>query len=140
MTADLVPLLKCDADVSVGRPTKYVPEAIDTVLNAIRFGLPVYAAAAYAGITEPTLANWRRQHPDFDEQVKQARAECSLYYLQQIHRAAKRDVRAAIWLLEHTVPEFAQPAKASIDGKIEVRVTYVNRAIDGTYEAVGNED
>ena len=46
----------------MARPTKYTPEAVKRITDALSAGASRRAAADYAGIDQDTLANWMK-HP-----------------------------------------------------------------------------
>src|SRR5262249_28285562 len=58
-----------------GRPTKFSDDRVQRLLAAIRAGNTLRAAAMSAGITEDTVANWRRSSSAFSDAVTRAEAE-----------------------------------------------------------------
>ena len=87
-----------------GRPTKYSPETLKTIIAAIEQGAPLRHAAAYAGISEDTLARWREKHADFADAIKAAEARAVIGRLARIRRAEEDSWQAAAWWLERKYP------------------------------------
>jgi hypothetical protein len=56
----------------MARPSKYTPEVVKRVTDAIKLGATYELAAAYAGIAESTFYDWQAKKPEFSEQVKAA--------------------------------------------------------------------
>lgn len=56
----------------MARPTKYTPDRVGRLLQAIRAGNTRRAACAYAGIDENTLARWIARYGDFGESLTAA--------------------------------------------------------------------
>ena len=89
-----------------GRRTKYTPDTVKRLTDAIRLGGSDRDACVYAGISEDTLARWRVQHADFAENLDRARMEGKLQRIGRIAQAgAKGDWRADAWYLERRWPE-----------------------------------
>lgn len=102
-----------------GRPTKYVPEIIEKVLNAIAVGAPFTHACNYAGISFETFNEWRKQYSEFSESVKEAEGKAVVGWLARIEQAAKDgNWTAAAWKLERRYPEtFGRRDKVTVDVK-----------------------
>lgn len=90
----------------VGRPSKFTPARVKEILCAIAEGLPAKYAAAFVGISQDTLCEWKNQFPEFSERFKRAEARGVRARLRSINRAAKRNAKWAAWWLEHVHPEF----------------------------------
>lgn len=102
-----------------GRPTKYVPEVIEKILNAIAVGAPFSHACNYAGISFETFNEWRKDKSEFSEQVKNAEGKAVVGWLARIEQAAKDgNWTAAAWKLERRFPEdFGKRDKIQVDVK-----------------------
>lgn len=74
----------------MSKPTKYTPDTIKKLLDAIRGGFTVKAACAMAGVSDMTLSRWRRQYSDFDTAFKKATEEQTWYGRKAIKRAGFR--------------------------------------------------
>lgn len=101
----------------VGRPTKYTPEIIDKVISAIALGAPFTHACNYAGVSFETFNEWRKQYPEFSEQVKTAEGRAVEGWLSKIEKAASDgNWQAAAWKLERRYPEdFGKRERLQLD-------------------------
>lgn len=101
----------------VGRPTKYVPEIIEKVLNAVAVGAPFTHACNYAGINFDTFNEWRKTYPEFSEQLKEAEGRAAVGWLDKIETAAKEgNWQAAAWKLERRYPhDFGRRDRMPVD-------------------------
>ncbi len=89
-----------------GRPSKYCPETVDTICNAIQDGMPFKYACSLGGISQDCFGRWRRELPEFGERVQLALAIGIRRRLSLVQKAADAgDVKAAQWWLEHVFPE-----------------------------------
>lgn len=88
-----------------GRPTKYTEDKADAIVAAVRAGATLRLAAASAGISLDTLARWRKRFAAFADRLTEAEGKAAVRPLALIAEAAKRDWRAAAWLLERRFPE-----------------------------------
>ena len=89
-----------------GRKTKYEPERVQKILDAIRLGATYQHACNYAGIDIDTFANWRARYPDFSDQVKQAEGGALVGWLTKIEAAANDgNWQAAAWKAERRYPD-----------------------------------
>jgi hypothetical protein len=88
-----------------GRPTVRTAEKAKQVAEALARGLPIAQTCAIVGISYPSLCKWRKADPEFEQEIQQALARGVDARLTIIEEAAKKDWRAAAWLLERTLPE-----------------------------------
>jgi hypothetical protein len=89
----------------VGRPTKYTPEAVKKITDAISMGATYELAAGYAGISYDTLNDWRQKKPQFSEAIKEAEGRAAVGWLAKIEKAANDGQwTAAAWKLERRYP------------------------------------
>ena len=97
-----------------GRPTKLTPLIQEEVCKALKAGMYMETAAAYAGIDKDTLYDWlkkgargeSREHTKFSDSVKRAVAEAELTDLLMIKKAASEGTwQAAAWRLERRFRE-----------------------------------
>jgi hypothetical protein len=56
-----------------GRPTKKSPQTIAKILKIARTGMPLYFAASAGNISLDTLMIWKRQDPELNKAIEQAR-------------------------------------------------------------------
>jgi transposase len=88
-----------------GRKSKYTPENVKTIVNAIEQGVPYRHAAAMVGVDEDTLLNWRKRHSDFAESIKAAEGRAVAGRLARIRQAEPDHWQAAAWWLERKYPQ-----------------------------------
>jgi hypothetical protein len=75
------------------------------LLAALEAGATIKMAAAAAGVSEDTLAKWRRERPDLQDEMNQAEAAGAVRALGVIQTAAASGTwQAAAWLLERRYP------------------------------------
>lgn len=88
-----------------GRKSKYTPDTVKRLTDAIRLGGSDRDACVFAGISEDTLANWRKTKPDFSESIDRARMDGKLQRIGRIKKHGENDWRADAWYLERRWPE-----------------------------------
>lgn len=88
-----------------GKPSKYTPERVKAILQAIEVGAPYRHAAAAAGIDEDTFTNWKKRHAEFSDAVKEAEAKAITGRLARIRLAEPDHWQAAAWWLERKYPQ-----------------------------------
>ena len=85
----------------MARPTKRSPEREQAILNALRLGNTRRNSAAYAEISDDTLARWMDADAEFRGAVTKAEADAEARFLGQIAKAAADGTwTAAAWWLE----------------------------------------
>lgn len=88
-----------------GRRSKYSPEVVARICQAIELGATYEMAASYGGITFDTFSAWRDRHPAFLEAVKDAEGRAVVKWLEKIEQAASEGTwQAAAWKLERRYP------------------------------------
>lgn len=100
--------------------TKRTPERMEIVLRALKLGATLKVAASYAGITEVTIRNWRREDAEFDAKCLSAKAEMEVRLLATIEMAAKepKNWSAAAWKLERIFPDrYGRSNRMELTGK-----------------------
>jgi hypothetical protein len=75
--------------------SKYTPATVRRLLAAIADGLTYKSACITAGIGVTTLADWRRDHPELELRMEEAKEKARHKMLKTIKRAADDDWRAA---------------------------------------------
>lgn len=97
-----------------GRPTLLNPTRQAALLKAIEQGMPLKHAAAMAGMSYDTLNAWQKrgenesapeQFRQFCQLLRHSQAVAMQVHLSSICDSAKRDWRAAAWMLERRFPE-----------------------------------
>lgn len=64
----------------MGRPTKYLPEHCQMLIEHMATGLSFESFAAVAKVDRDTIYNWIEIHPDFSDAKKQAFEESRLFW------------------------------------------------------------
>src|SRR6187455_2671912 len=95
-----------DRNPETGLPTKYTPDTVAKLEQAIELGANHEHACNYAGISLATFAKWRKDMPEFDDRINQARGKATIKWLAKIEKEASRGTwQAAAWKLERIYPE-----------------------------------
>lgn len=90
----------------MARPTKYTPQTVKKITDALRMGATYELACGYAGISFETFSQWREKKPEFLEAVKEAEGAAAVGWLAKIEKAANDgEWQAAAWKLERRYPE-----------------------------------
>lgn len=112
----------------MARRSKYTPETVDKITQAIRLGATYQLACDYAGISYETFNQWRKAKPAFSEALKLAEGEGVLKSLAVIERAANGvrgedgeyvlipSWQAAAWKLERRYPEMYGKQRLELTG------------------------
>jgi hypothetical protein len=120
-----------------GRPSKYTPEAVRAICEAISDGTPFKYAAAVGGISYETLCQWRRQFPEFSDAIEEATARGVHSRLRLIVTAAEEgSVRAATWWLEHVLPEHFSRSSVDLNHRIEGDLNHTHTVSPETLAAI----
>lgn len=89
-----------------GPKSKYTPETVKKILNAIAVGAPYVHACGYAGISQDTFERWRAKHAEFAEAIKNAEGKAVVGWLDKIEKAAAEgNWQAVAWKLERRYHE-----------------------------------
>lgn len=89
----------------MARPTKYTPECVERICEAIRLGATYDLAASYGGIVYNTFLDWREKKPEFSQAIKDAEAAGAVKWLRKIEAAQDESWQAAAWKLERRYPQ-----------------------------------
>lgn len=119
----------------MARPTKYTPEAVERICEAIRLGATYELAAGYAGITYATFNTWRQEKPQFFDAVKEAEAAGALAWLRRIESASAETWQAAAWKLERRYPQ--DYGRTVVDQKHSGQVDHTVTTISEIRQALG---
>ena len=117
----------------MARPTKYTPETVKKITDAIRVGATYALACDYAGITFETFSQWRKKYPEFSDGIKEAEGQGVVGWLAKIEKAANDGVwQAAAWKLERRYPkEYGrQVIEQEHSGDVTIKVVYANPDTD----------
>jgi len=86
-----------------GRPTKYKPETVDRLLEALADGLTIKQACTASGISDDTLSDWRERHPELGPRLDEAREQARRKALASIKLAGEDgDWRASEAFLKYS--------------------------------------
>lgn len=89
----------------MARPTKYTPETVQRITQAITLGATYELACAYGGISYDTFNDWMREKVQFLQSVKEAEGKAAIGWLAKIEKAASDGSwQAAAWKLERRYP------------------------------------
>lgn len=89
-----------------GRPTKYLPAYCNEVIETMATGLSLTAFAGEIGVSRDTVNEWQRQHPEFSDAVKVAKAKRTKALEQQMLSFENGPaVTARIFALKNADPE-----------------------------------
>lgn len=88
----------------MARPTKYSPEVVAKIIQAIDMGATQELAAGFGGISTDTFHVWRDRYPDFAAKLREAEGRAAVKWLAKIEAAATDDWKAAAWKLERRHP------------------------------------
>lgn len=116
----------------MARPTKYTPDCVERICEALKMGATYDLAAGYGGITYETFNTWRDAKPEFSDAVKAAEAEAAVGWLRKIEAASDESWQAAAWKLERRYP--SDYGRTVVDqrhsGQVEhVRIEEIRHAI-----------
>lgn len=108
-----------------GRKTKYTPETVDRILQAIRWGLTDRLACAYAGIETTTFYRWQQEKKEFKDAITRTEAELAAATMLVVRNAAlgnkeagiPPDWRAAAKLNEMRFPQDFGKRTVEVSGK-----------------------
>ena len=90
----------------MARPTKYTPQTVKKITDALRMGATYELACGYAGIHYDTFNDWREKKPEFSAAIKEAEGAAAVGWLAKIEKAANDgEWQAAAWKLERRYPE-----------------------------------
>jgi transposase len=85
----------------MGRRSKYTPDVVQRVTEAIRLGATYEIACQYAGISHTLFHQWMNTKVEFLEAVKESEGRGAVQWLAVIEKAAKEGTwQAAAWKLE----------------------------------------
>ena len=89
----------------MARRSKYTPDVVERITQALAVGATYQLACDYAGISYQTFLNWQESKVEFFEAVKEAEGRAAVRWLSRIEKAAEDTWQAAAWKLERRYPE-----------------------------------
>ncbi len=72
----------------MGRPTDFKPEYCDLAENYSMLGATDKEMAGFFDVTEQTLNNWKKKHPEFFESLKKGKAEADGMVVKSLFKRA----------------------------------------------------
>lgn len=105
----------------MARKSKYTPEVIERILQAIQLGATYELAAQYGGITYKTLNEWMNAKSELCDAIKGAEGKAVVGWLARIEQAAKEGAwQAAAWKLERRYPSvYGKTVSINVTGLAE---------------------
>lgn len=70
----------------MARPTKYLPEYADTLVELAKGGASLLECALEIGVCKQTLFNWADAHPEFMDAITRAKAYRQVWW-ERVHRS-----------------------------------------------------
>lgn len=102
----------------MARKSKYTPDTVERIVQAIGQGATYELAAAYGGISYQTFNEWVKAKPEFSEAIKSAEGQAAVKWLAKIEKAASNGAwQAAAWKLERRYPHEYGRQVQEITGK-----------------------
>ena len=112
----------------MARRSKYTPDVVNRILDAISKGATYELACHYGGIAKDTFYNWLNTKPDFSDAIKNAEGSAVVKWLEQIDKAAEGGTwQAAAWKLERRYPH--QYGRTVQEFQGEVKVDYSDHSL-----------
>jgi hypothetical protein len=90
----------------MARRSKYTPDVVKRITDAIRLGATYELACNYGGIHYDTFRQWMNEKVAFSEAIKDAEGAAVVKWLALIDKAANEGAwQAAAWKLERRYPQ-----------------------------------
>lgn len=122
----------------MARPTKYTPDVVERICEAISMGATYELAAGYGGISYDTFNDWRQSKSQFSDLVKEAEGKAAVGWLKKIESAADDGAwQAAAWKLERRYPQ--DYGRTVVDQKHSGQVDHKVTTIADIRQALGVE-
>lgn len=99
-----------------GRRSKFTPETVDKLTQAIRLGATYVLACNFAGISVPTFHAWRNANPEFSNAITQAEGDAAVKWLALVNKHAADQAQWAAWMLERRYPEMYGRNRVELTG------------------------
>jgi len=81
-----------------GRPTKYLAEYCDEVIELGKMGKSLVQICSALEVTKPTLSDWCEQYPDFSSAMEKSRTHSQSYWETLGHDGMlSKSIDASIW-------------------------------------------
>ncbi|MEY2510119.1 MAG: hypothetical protein QOE26_882 [Verrucomicrobiota bacterium] len=111
--------------------SKNTPQLRAAICKLVALGLSVNRAAGKVKVHHSTIAEWRKNDPQFDADVQNAEAAFIQKQIENVQAAAdKGNWQASAWLLERKFPsEFSQPQIQLHRGVLKLEFEDFNSAL-----------
>lgn len=101
----------------MARPSKFSPERVTAITDALRVGNTRTAAVRAAEVSLDSLARWMDANAEFRGAVEKAEADAEQRFLGTVSRAAEKTWQAAAWWLERRrFAEYRQRSGMELSG------------------------
>jgi hypothetical protein len=105
-----------------GRPTKMTESTLKKLEEAYLADATHLQAAQYAGISEPTLHDYRNKHPEFSKRIDDLRGMTCLRAKMNVKQAVEKESEApgmgvskSQWYLERRDPDFKPKKETDVN-------------------------
>lgn len=128
----------------MARRSKYSPEVVQRIVQAIGLGATYDLAAKYGGVSIDTFNVWRDSKSEFSDALKEAEGRAVVGWLAKIEKAATDgNWQAAAWKLERRYPHDygrrVQEHTGKDGGPVAVRITDIVAEIPASLGGSGGE-
>lgn len=100
----------------MARPRVLDEEKLELIRRMVAAGMSLTRTAEHVGCDVKTIWRHRRQHPEFDAELRRARVAADAEPLETVRRAAATNWRAAVWLLDRQARLQKQQERARKQG------------------------
>jgi hypothetical protein len=96
-----------------GRPTKYRPERGAEIYKLMAKGYTLMGAAGAIGLMRQTIYNWKKRYTEFASAIELGKGAFSAFWEERLLEGQTgMQIRTAMWMLKHVVPEEFSPKVA----------------------------
>lgn len=113
----------------MARPTKYTPDRVQDIVDAIANGDSNKVAAAKGGINLDTFYTWLKENTEFSERIKEARRQYENWEMEGILRDARKSLKTLICgeTYEETRTEYEQDSRNPEAPRVKKMITTTKR-------------
>jgi hypothetical protein len=96
------------------------PENREIILKALSYGMSQEDACRVAGISKAPFFIWKKEDPEFAEEVRQSRHQAKYVLLNRLFKAAEnpKHWKAAAYLLPRIAPEYNLQKQVKLSGNV----------------------
>ncbi len=103
-----------------GRPSKLTDALRRRLLDLVRSGVGQGRAARMLSVSPDSITRWCQVFPDFADALEGAREQSVATLERRVHAAARKDWRAAAWILERRAP--TEYRRQRVEAAVTVRL------------------